>query len=71
FVNTWRGFEMEESKAFPQGDKYYRADNQCQVNQYVTEIEADYTESIIDTVPYDETDGYEITCPGDWIEGEG
>lgn len=68
FVDTWRGFEMEESVAFPQGDKYYRADNQCQLNQYVIEIQEDYTEQIVDTIPYDETDDYEITCSGDWAQ---
>jgi branched-chain amino acid transport system substrate-binding protein len=71
FVDTWRGFEMEESLAYPQGPKYYRPDNQAQVNQYITEVREDYTEEIIDTIPYDETDDYEITCPGEWIQGEG
>lgn len=69
FVDTWRGFEMEESLEFPQGPKYYREDNQCQLNQYITDVAEDYTEQIVDTIPYDETDDYEITCEGDWISG--
>jgi branched-chain amino acid transport system substrate-binding protein len=68
FVDTWRGFEMEESLAYPQGDKYYRSDNQCQLNQYVVEVQSDYTEEIVDTIPYDETDDYEITCTGDFVD---
>ena len=62
FVNTWRGFEMEESLSYPQGGKYYRTDNQCQVNQYIVEVQEDYTEEIVETIPFDETDDYEITC---------
>jgi len=67
FVDTWRGFEMELSEAYPQGDKYYRDDNQCQVNHYITNVQEDYTEEIIETISTDTTDDYEIKCGGDWI----
>lgn len=50
FVDTWRGFEMSASYEFPQGDKYYRDDNQCMLEQYIFDNDG-YTEKIVETIP--------------------
>jgi branched-chain amino acid transport system substrate-binding protein len=66
FVDTWRGFEMEASLEFPQGDKYYREDNQTMLEQYIFDNDG-YTEEIVGTIPIEVAEGTEITCEGDWI----
>lgn len=52
FVDTWREFEMEQSFQFPQGDKHYRSDNQCILEQYIFDNDG-FTEEIVETVPRD------------------
>jgi ABC-type branched-subunit amino acid transport system substrate-binding protein len=50
FVDAWRGLEMSQSIQFPQGDKRYRSDNQCILEQYIFDNDG-YTETIVDTIP--------------------
>lgn len=62
FVDGVRGFEMEESFRFPQGNKYYRAgDNQPMLNQYIFDNDG-YTEKIVDTVPISVAEETKVTC---------
>jgi branched-chain amino acid transport system substrate-binding protein len=61
FVDHWRGFEMEQSFQYPQGDKYYRGDNQCIGQQYIFDNDG-YTEEVAEVVPVDVAAGTPVTC---------
>lgn len=67
FVDTWRGFEMERSFQYPQGNKYYRNDNQCMTEQYIFDNNG-FTEEIVKTIGIEVAESTPINCTADFAD---